>query len=182
MTLYVNIVSNPYPVYADLAESEEFMLADPNYDTWDALGDTTQSRYLVSATRLLDKQDWKGDQTSSSQELQWPRSDTGIDGVDDNIVPAAIIQASVLLAYELSQGSDVESTKNQAQKIHSLKAGSVGITYFRGAEGTPTRFQTQVQELLKDYLAGSSSTLGAATTGYDGETITGSDFGFTEGL
>lgn len=182
MVLSVLIQSNTYPVYADLTEADEFMLASPNFDTWDALGDITKSRYLVSATRLLEKQKWKGNKTEEGQTLEWPRTNTGIDGVDNDIVPAAIIQASVLLAYELSQGSDVESAQNQAQKIHQIKAGSVALTFFRGAEGTPTRFPTQVQELLRDYLTGASSTISAHTTGYDKETVTGQDFGFTDGI
>lgn len=182
MVLSVLIASNTYPVYADLNEADEFMLASPNFDTWEALGDTTQARYLVSATRLLEKQRWKGNKTDDAQPLDWPRSNTGIDGVDNDIVPSDIIQASILLAYELSQGSDVETAQNQGQKIQELKAGSVGIKFFRGAEGIPTRFPTQVQELLRDYLAGSSSSIGAHTTGYDKETITGGDFGFTDGM
>lgn len=182
MVLSVLIQSNAYPVYADHTEADDFMLASPNFDTWDALGETTQARYLVSATRLLDKQRWKGNKTDEGQVLEWPRSNTGIDGVDNDIVPAAIIQASVLLAYELSQGSDVEAAQNQGQKIQSLKAGSVGITFFRGAEGVPTRFPTAIQELLRDYLAGAGLSISAHTTGYDKETVTGTDFGFNEGI
>lgn len=182
MTLYVLIVSNQYPVYADIVEADDFMRADPNYATWDALGDETQGRYLVAATRLIDRQRFPGDKTSSSQELEWPRTDTGIDGVVSTEVPAKIIQACTLLAYTMSQGSEVDTEQNQGQKIQSLKAGSVGITYFRGAEGIPTRFPTNIQELLRDYLEGASDSISAATTGADGETITGTDYSYTEGL
>ena len=164
------------------SDLDDFMRADPNYATWDALGDETQGRYLVAATRLIDRQRFPGDKTSSSQELEWPRTDTGIDGVVSTEVPAKIIQACTLLAYTMSQGSEVDTEQNQGQKIQSLKAGSVGITYFRGAEGIPTRFPTNIQELLRDYLEGASDSISAATTGADGETITGTDYSYTEGL
>lgn len=182
MTLHVLIVSNTYPVYSDLIESDDFMRADPNYATWVALGDETQARHLVAATRLIDRQRFPGTKTEENQELEWPRENTGIDGVESTIVPPKIIQANTLLAYAISQGSEVDTEQNQGQKIHRLKAGSVGITFFRGAEGIPTRFPTNIQELLRDYLEGASSTISGSTSGYKGETITGTDYGYTDGL
>lgn len=184
MTEFILLKSDLYPVYADVDTANEYLEAASHGSEWrdTTLSDDDKSRYLITAARLLDRQIWKGDKTSSSQELAWPRSDTGIDGVDDDIVPENIINASIEIALALLQGSAIQDEQNTQQKTQSIKAGSVALTFFRSADGVPIRFPLIVQELLRDYLSGPSSNLFGVFSGTDGETITGEDFGFSEGL
>lgn len=183
MTEYVLILSDSYPVYADLDAADEYMAGASHGADWRALtDDADKARYLITATRTLDRQNWKGDKTSDTQELEWPRSDTGVDGVEDDTVPTEIIHASIELALLLVQGSEFQSQRTTEQTIQMLKAGSVSLSYFRGAGGTPTRFPLIVHELIRDYISGPSSSLYVSTSGTDGETITDNDYGLSDGL
>lgn len=151
--------------------------------TWMAYNVSAREGYLVRATRILNRQRWLGEKYDSAQALVWPRSGTGVDGVEDDAVPQAIQDACAELALMIGSGSyDVENDANQAQKLQSIKAGSVGLTYFRGAEGRPHRFPLIVNELLRDYLAGGDLSIGMTATGTDGVSSTEDDFGHAEGL
>lgn len=175
--------SNIYDVYVDLNYADEYLEAASHATTWqDETDNDVKARAIITASRLLDRQVWKGTKTSDIQALAWPRTGTGIDGVEDDVIPTALEQACCELSLALLDGSDVQSAQNQSQKIQSLKAGSVALTYFRGAEGTPTRFPQIVQELLRDYLSGPSSSLyNSSSTGISDETVV-SDLGYSQPL
>lgn len=129
--------------------------------TWSALDDDTKSRSLITATRLLDKQCYIGAKTSTSQTLEWPRKNvTDADGnlVADSTVPVGVINGCIDLAYELSQDSSLETSKNTGSNDKRYRAGSVEIEYFRpgGVMGTDgiTRFPVVVMEWIREYLCG----------------------------
>jgi hypothetical protein len=185
------------PVYADVEMADAYLNAAVHGQSWFALDDDTKGRALVSATRTLDRQSWKGDLADpvTPQALDWPRINTGIVGVVGTAIPEDIVDASIELALSLSQGSSVQTETNVAQKISSLKAGSVSISYFGGAEVTTTqRFPTIIDELLAPYLLSGGSSLGAnnfgstqgvgsgMAYGTDGVSETENDFGVTEGM
>jgi hypothetical protein len=132
--------------------------------------------------RLLEKQRWAGDKDVSTQALAWPRSGTGITDVEDDVVPQRVIDAQCELADMIADGTDVEGTTNTAEKVKRLKAGSVEIENFRGAEGAAVRFPTQVHELLRDYLASGAAGLVGVATGTDGVTVTDTDLTVNRGL
>lgn len=147
---------------------------------WEAADTDARMKALVTARRTLDRQLWLGSKTDPDQLYQWPRS--GVSGVDEDEVPLAIIEAQYELALALLQGNDFLSAQNQSQKIASLRAGSVAISYFRGADGAEYRFPLTVQELIGEYLSGSGS-VGAVPTasGVDGESSTRRDYTLTQG-
>lgn len=180
----VLVGSNTYDSYVDLVTADEYLEAASHAANWQAeTSDDIKGRYLVTATRLLERQRWKGDAASSTQTFAWPRTGTGITGVEDNVIPQNILDACCEIASALADGSDVQSAQNQAQKIQTMKAGSVSLTYFRGADGTPRRFPQIIQELLRDYLAGSSSSLGSAqSSDVDTESITARTYEYAEPL
>lgn len=176
-----------YDVYATVAEADGYLMATLGNETWLATSELIKSQALVSATRLLDRQCWQGTANpASGSTLVWPRTDTGIEGVEDDVVPNDIVTASIELANLLVTGSDVVSNPLPgAQRLNLIKAGSVMLQYFRGAEGAfaaGSRFPTVVQELVKRYMCGASFVAGAVASGTDGESVTGGDFGFSEGV
>lgn len=178
-------LGDDYTVYANQETADAYLEAAQHAATWRAstTTDDDKARALVTATRLLDRQRWKGDKTDSSQAHAWPRSNTGVTGVVDNQIPEAVTNACIELALALLDGSDVQSEQTTEQKLQSIRAGSVSLTYFRGAEGPPRRFPLIVHELLRDYLAGAGvDTLGMKVTGASAESRTGQDFGIVRGL
>ncbi len=186
MTEVVQIGSGQeYDTYATVQQADEYLAASVTADSWRAITDAdVKARYLVSATRLLDTQPWAGSKTDPDQPLAWPRSNTGVDGVEDDVVPADIVNASIELAAALVDNVDIATQQSTAQGIQSLRAGSAAITFFRGANGVPARFPNNIMELIRKYLEGYSSLAlgGVGTTGTGNKTVTENDFGYSEPL
>lgn len=173
-------------VYADLNEADEYLTGVLNSSTWFAATEDTRKQALVTATRMFERQCWRGERTGfSGQNLQWPRTGTGIDGVVDDAIPQDIIDGSIELAFALFGGSSAQTNPTPgAQNIAEIKAGSVAITYFRDAEAQllrNARFPLPVQELVGKYMCGASVSLGIEAFGTDGESVTAGDFGFSGG-
>jgi hypothetical protein len=184
----VTIEGDEFTVYGfntdGVADADEYAKGASHATAWRALTtDDEKGRYMVTATRLLDRQRWKGEKTVEGQDLAWPRTGTGVEGVEDDVIPVDIVHACFELSFVLADGSDVQYEQNTAQKIASLGAGSVNISYFRGAEGLALRFPLPVHELVRDYLAGSSLGSGLVLShGVEGESVTNQDFGYSGGI
>lgn len=179
----VMIGSQVYVVYADIPEADLYLDALATATNWRAADDDTKAMYLVTATRVLDRQRWKGTKTAADQDLAWPRTGTGVTGVVDDEIPDNIITASIEMANMLADGSELQTDQSIAQKIQQLSAGSVSLTFFRGAEGAALRFPLPIMELIRDYLASTRPVLGGGFFGgTDGESVTGEDFGLNGGL
>ena len=120
--------------------------------------DTKQDQALITATKMLDRQEWVGTKTEDSQDLDWPRtgvSDPEGNAVASDAVPQCILDATCELALALIQDLTVQTSSDTSENIKSLKAGSAEIQYFKGARGP--RFPTIIHELIWFYLATTSS-------------------------
>lgn len=174
-----------YDVYANVTQADSYLIANFLASTWFDLTDDQKGQLLVTATRLFDRQCWLGEKTEAGQPLQWPRSDTGVEGVEDNVVPEGIINGSIELAFAiLTDDSVVNSQVPGAQKLRSLTAGSVNMQWFRGAEGNQarySRFPLPVQELVGKYMCGARAT-GLRVSGTSGVSVTEDDLGYNEGV
>lgn len=185
----VNITSVDYPVYGNLEKADEYLEASMSEaaQAWRDLADIEdKKRYLVQMSRILDRQEWRGEKVEDGQAMQWPRKNTGVAGVVDDAIPLPIVYASFEGAAILASGGDFESSANQAQKIASLRAGSVALSYFRGAEGPNTRFPVVIDELIRRYTAGGdervSGAISTGSTGTDTQSVTRQDFGYNRSL
>lgn len=176
----LQINSQAYLVYADDAVADLYLGGAIHADTWRASASDVKKMALVTATRTLDRQRWKGTKNVSDQLTQWPRKGTGVSGVVDDSVPDDIRSASIELANALVNGDDVQNQSTTEEKIQSLKAGSVSITNFRNI-GTSSRFPQIIQELIVPYLSAPDFG-GVKTKGTHKESAfgrDGRDFGFT---
>lgn len=181
----VQIGGNDYPVYADIATATLYLQADPSSTAFFALDAEQQAQYLVAATRVLDRQAWLGEKTDPDQDLQWPRKNTGVPGVEDDVIPLDIIDAACELTNAMVNGYDAanqQSTETGAQK--RLKAGSVEIEYFLNTTDFALRFPLPVTELIGKYLGSAASPAidGSAAYGTCKPSMTRDHFGFTEGI
>lgn len=177
----VTIGSTVYDVYADTATADEYLEAEVSAAAtkWrDATqtDDTAKARALVTATRLIDRQNWPGSKTDEYQELDWPRTGTGLSDVEDDVVPQDIINACILIAADTNNGVDVTGSASTDTRQKRLKAGSVEVEYFRDLNGG-TRFPQAIQELLARYLAGGTTITAASIAyGYDTESDFADDY------
>lgn len=178
----LTIDSQEFEVYSDIGETDNYALGAIHATAWRAADDTTKGMALVTATRTLDRQVWVGEKTDPEQALAWPRSNTGVDGIEDDVVPPQVIQACQEMAIALVAGSTLQDDQNTSQKIQTMKAGSVSLTYFRGAEGRALRFPLIINELLRGLLASGANRLTGVASGVSGTSVTENDFGLNDAL
>lgn len=182
----VTINSQQYDSYASISQAAAYLMSIFGYDAWFLLTPDQQGQALVTATRLMDRQCWLGRRSTDSQPLEWPRTGTGVDGVTDFTVPGDIVNGTIELAFAIITGSTVLSSATPgAQTLQQIKAGSVSLTYFRGAEGVLAinRFPLAVQEYVKKYGCGAGGLVGGAKSfGTDGCSITNDDLGYSNPL
>ena len=189
MTEIVIITSgNQYHTYASVEQADLYLTANFLATAWFDMTEDQKGQLLVTATRLFDRQCWLGEKTDAStpQPLAWPRMNTGIEGVIDSEVPQDIVNGSIEMAFAILDGSEaINSQVPGAQKLRSIAAGSVNLSWFRGAEGIAAeegRFPLPVQELVGKYLCGSQGIGGLFVSGTDGESVANDDLGYNEGI
>lgn len=70
---------------------------------WTTATTDQKTRALITATRGLDTLTWIGDRASTTQALDWPRSDVSCDGVEypDDEIPAQVAYSTFDLANAL---------------------------------------------------------------------------------
>lgn len=163
----VLVDSNPHDSYNTVEQMDEYLAAAIHAGTdWSGASDAVKAQAAVTATRLFDRQRWKSGYTTQAERF----------------AVQAIRDAHIEAGLALVQGGGLQSDQSTAQQLQSIKAGSVALTYFRGAEGQPLRFPLIVWELLRDYLAGADLAVLATATGTDGVSVTSRDLGFTRGI
>lgn len=180
----VTIGSTTYTVYSDVSTADDYFNGSVSFSTWNGFTTDQKARGLVSATRLIDRQGWQGSKDDEAQVLDFPR--TGLVNCAGNDVTSAesltlAIEASQLLALDLLNGEELETSTSTEDRTKRLKAGSVEIEYFRADKDQDTRFPTDVMELLGCFLSGSSPISGSIASGVDGEALD-TDFSFTNGF
>jgi hypothetical protein len=161
----ITIGSSTFAVYANVAAADAYAAGAAHADAWRALTDAdAKGRYLVTATRVLDRQSWL--EAYNTQALRF---------AEENIISGCIE-----LALALADGSEAQNATT-TQTIKSLKAGPTTIEYFRGAE-LELRFPLIVQELIGRYLAGADVSIGGFSSGTDACSQSDIDLGFDGGL
>jgi hypothetical protein len=143
--------------YIDATDADTHFLHALHAASWTSASPSTKDSALVTATRMIDRQQWRGSKTSESQTLLWPRSGVTYpdgDAVDSVSVPQFILDATCELALALIEDIEVQSNSSTGSNISRLKAGSAEIEYFSSVQHG-TRFPTIVHELLRFFLAGS---------------------------
>jgi hypothetical protein len=102
----INVVTDVPPstegkAYASIAEGNTYFTERFNSDAWEDATDANKAKALITATRLIDRLNFMGEKTSSSQTLQFPRN-------DDSTIPTDIKYATLELAHALLDGVDPE--------------------------------------------------------------------------
>src|SRR5512139_342931 len=119
--------------YCTLAQADTYHDGRLHTGDWDKADDTTQTRALAWATRLLDEQvAWRGDRISTTQALEWPRANVLVRDrdayVDDDSVPAWLRDATAEFARHLIAGDRTKAVEQQRVTSRSsvAKAASYG--------------------------------------------------------
>jgi len=144
--------------YVSVADATTYLAYSVNAQGWPVLATAIKEASLISATRMLDRQDWVGAKTSGAQALDWPRTgviDPAGAAISSVTVPQFIIDATCELGWLLSQDPSILSSTDSGANIEVLQAGSAKIKFFKPTDGG--RFPTIVGELVGFYLSSTQS-------------------------
>ena len=132
--------------YVSIDEADALLLNTRYNGTWQGNTEAEKSQHLVSATFWLEQLTYAGTRCSPStdnpalpQALAWPRSGATCDGVEAtcSAIPAAIKQATVMLAAELTANPDAiggpigggGGGASQGTYVKRQKLGSLEVEY-----------------------------------------------------
>jgi hypothetical protein len=160
--------------YISRADADTYFSDAIHADTWRDASNTNKDRALVTAYRMLDRQEWKGSKTDpvTPQAQDWPRtglSDPEGTPIADDSVPQFILDAQSELALSILNDPAVQTSADTGSNIRSVGAGSARIEFFVGTAGSEPRFPTIVNELIRYYLEGSSTLEAPYAGGTDNE-------------
>lgn len=135
----VSIQGQDYDVYADVSDGDLYFNADvsPYGVAWRAADADDKARGLVTGTRFIDAQSWKGSKTGGASQVNaFPRTglfyaDADRTPVDPDTIPPEVETATIQLAGWFMEGTAAQNSANAASGTKRLKAGSVEIEYFR---------------------------------------------------
>ncbi len=167
----ITISGNDYFSYASVSQADIYLIPTSGFAVWDVLSNDVKGGFLITASRLLDQQEWKTDYNTQTLRLAVQN----------------IVDASVLIAQLISTGDEtILGTSPSEAENKRLKAGSVEIENFRSFSSasftgsTKTQFPLAIQHLIGDCLASGIIIGGAASFGTDGLSTGDDDYGLID--
>lgn len=148
--------------YAPRADADTYFADSIRAAQWIAFSEPLRDSGMVEATRVFERQRWRGEKEISTQTLAFGR--TGLTGKEGEAVTPAqslldISEAQFEYALALLVDASVlESNDATGSNVKSLKAGSAAMEFFRVTTGT--RFPVIVTDIIGQYLLGSAAALG----------------------
>lgn len=104
------------PHYGSVEDSDNYFYAHPKFAIWDELDRSDKWRYLVAATRNVDRLNYVGQKAEEDQALQFPRTDS-------TVIPTAIEQATYEVALKFAEGFDPDT---EARNLSVKSQGYAG--------------------------------------------------------
>lgn len=154
--------------YVSLADATTYLGDLMGAESWAFLDPDTQNKALLTAFKLLERQQWQGEAVGA---VDWPRTgvtDCAGDPVDDATVPEDIESAQIELAYALTVDPSLAGKTTTADNTKRLKAGSAEIEFFNtdGSDNfAPGRFPPNIMELIRCFLGGATGSASAESFG-----------------
>ena len=108
--------------YLTLTTAQSYADSDLAATDWDAATADKRTRALITATRHLSALRFIGSKTASTQALPWPRKDaiTSDGEIDDDVIPAELLQAQWEIANALIQGVQISGSAAGTSLIPGL--------------------------------------------------------------
>lgn len=169
--------------YITVTEADTYFEDAIHADFWEDATSDDKGKALVTAARMLDRQDWQGSKYGDPQTMEFPRSgltDKNGDAVDETAVPQEVMDAQAELALALLENPALQSASSTGTNFKKLKAGSAEVEYIRATSGP--RFQTIIDELIGLWLSGSSHYSGPFVSGADNESSLSDSFDLSRGF
>lgn len=127
----VNINGKDYPVYATVAEADDYFAGFFN-SGWDAIEQDDKPKLLVSATRAIDRGNYAGKKVDSSQVLEFPRIIYHEQTSDKILTEACCEEALAIFSWNSAFGGDVSGIKSMKVQDTSIEfTGNQEMKQFR---------------------------------------------------
>ena len=149
---------------ASVAAADAYV-ADRGIAGWTALTNQVKEQALIRATDFLEatyRSAWRGFRNTETQALSWPRYDLYVDMflVDSNIVPAAVVRATIEMALRAS--TDATLIEDQGRVITRERVDVLETEY--SEFGPRNTSYTAVARMLSPYTNSSSGGAFASVT------------------
>ena len=144
MALTLTVGTN---VYISLADAKTYM--ESRYDcsgAWAAASDATLNQVLVHATKLIDRQPWRGSKSVSTQALEFPRDGYATTDTEYDKVEAACVEQALWILAQSPEARVVA----QAQGVRSISVPNQGPSETYSPGGAPS-LCPEARQLLRDY-------------------------------
>jgi hypothetical protein len=105
------------PFYGTVTDADNYFFAHPQYHLWNEQTQEDKWRFLVGATRILDRLNYVGQKAEDDQPLQFPRCGS-------TEVPVPIVQAVYEIALKLADGFDPDTEARNLSVTSQGYAGS----------------------------------------------------------
>lgn len=139
--------------YIDVSYADTYLDGLLNTSAWSSADAATKARAVITATAVLDRLQFAGGRSTTTQALQWPRYETyDRDGwpFDSDEIPVAVKNATALLALELVKAGTTDPMATTAQdKLHSLSVEGAVELVFRARGDGPSGL-SQFPEVLRE--------------------------------
>lgn len=99
-----------YPTYATVDEADDYFNASFG-SGWEKIGDYDKAKLLISATRNIDRAEYRGYKVDENQYLQFPRIIDGIESNDNLVMMACCEEAQAIYIKGNDSVSNVEGIK-----------------------------------------------------------------------
>jgi hypothetical protein len=131
MALDATIGGSTSNSYCSLTEAESYFADRLNSSEWTSASQGTKEKALITATRRIDEEQFRGVKTSITQALKWPRvavyDEDGFPFESDTI-PERVKQATFIVALELLRADFL--AENYMGNFSYFSAGAVQIKQF----------------------------------------------------
>ena len=131
-----------YPTYATLDEADNYFNASFGAN-WENIGDYDKQKLLVTATRGIDRVEYRGAKVDENQVLEFPRIINGVQTDDDLVTRACCEEAEAIYTKGTSATADIDGVK-------SVKVQDTTIE-FKDASETSDFISDTADDLLRPY-------------------------------
>jgi hypothetical protein len=123
-------------------------------DAWQSVSPSQKEAALISATRELERESWKGERATTTQALDFPRSGIYNDNAveySDSTVPDDVQRACAELAF-IRQQESVATDGVSGMDLESFKSVKLGDDAFELRHGAKPKLPKSVYLLLSDFI------------------------------
>ena len=99
-----------YPTYATVEEADDYFNASFGA-SWEEINDYDKEKLLISATRSIDKGEYRGQKVEESQLLEFPRIINGKETSETILMKACCEEAQAIYDKGTSATADIDGVK-----------------------------------------------------------------------